>query len=97
MISIEEQNLQFVRLNEDTPISSFDCGDIDLNDFLQNDAKNYLMSMLAVTYLLKIGNEIAAYFCLSYDGLPHFILLIKRIRSTVCGITIISKTPSNPA
>jgi len=50
MISIGGKNLQFVRLEENTPISSFDCGDIDLNDFLQNDAKNYLRSMLAVTY-----------------------------------------------
>ena len=41
--------IEIVRLKEDTPISSFDCGDNDLNDFLLNDAKNYLKSMLAVT------------------------------------------------
>ncbi|GHT79183.1 hypothetical protein FACS189464_3790 [Bacteroidia bacterium] len=33
--------IDIVRLEEDTPVSSFDCGDIDLNDFLLNDAKNY--------------------------------------------------------
>jgi GNAT superfamily N-acetyltransferase len=75
MISIEGKILQFVRLEEDAPISSFDCGDIDLNDFLHNDAKNYLKSMLAITYLLKIENEIAAYFCLSYDGLTRTTIL----------------------
>ena len=75
MTSIDGKILQFVRLDEDTPISSFDCGDIDLNDFLHNDAKNYLKSMLAVTYLIKVENEIAAYFCLSYDGLTRTAIL----------------------
>ena len=66
-----------VRLDDDTPLSSFDCGDIDLNDFLLNDAKNYLKSMLAVTYLIKIDDEIVAYFCLSYDGLTRTAILTK--------------------
>jgi len=67
--------IKIVRLEEDTLISSFDCGDIDLNGFLQNDAKNYLKSMLAVTYLIMVENEIAAYFCLSYDGLTRTNIL----------------------
>jgi len=75
MTSINGKKLQFVRLEEDTPISSFDCGDSDLNDFLQNDSKNYLKSMLAVTYLIKVEDEIAAYFCLSYDGLTRTTIL----------------------
>jgi len=67
--------IKIVRLDENTPISSFDCGDVDLNDFLQNDSKNYLKSMLAVTYLVKVESEIAAYFCLSYDGLTRTTIL----------------------
>ena len=67
--------IKIVRLEDDTPISSFDCGDSDLNGFLQNDAKNYLKSMLAVTYLVKMEKEIAAYFCLSYDGLTRTTIL----------------------
>ena len=67
--------IEIVRLEEDTLISSFDCGDIDLNDFLRNDAKNYLRSMLAVTYLVKIKEKIVAYFCLSYDGLTRTTIL----------------------
>ena len=67
--------IKIVRLEDYMPISSFDCGDIDLNDFLQNDAKNYLKSMLAVTYLIKVENEIAAYFCLSYDSLTRTTIL----------------------
>jgi len=68
-------NIEIVRLEEDTPLPSFDCGDNDLNDFLLNDAKNYLKSMLAVTYLIKVENQIAAYFCLSNDGLTRTKIL----------------------
>ena len=75
MNSIENKNLQFVRLEENTTLSVFDCGDIDLNEFLQNDSKNYLKSMLAVTYLVKIDDEVAAYFCLSYDSLTRNLIL----------------------
>ncbi|GHU61130.1 hypothetical protein FACS1894123_00020 [Bacteroidia bacterium] len=67
--------IDIVRLEEDTPVSSFDCGDMDLNDFLLNDAKNYLKAMLAITYLVKIEGEIAAYFCLSYDSLTRTTIL----------------------
>ncbi|GHT35744.1 N-acetyltransferase [Bacteroidia bacterium] len=72
---MDEKSLQLIRLEEDTPISSFDCGDTDLNGFLLNDAKNYLKSMLAVTYLYKLEDEIVAYFCLSYDGLTRTAIL----------------------
>jgi GNAT superfamily N-acetyltransferase len=80
MISILDK-IAIIRLEEDTLISSFDCGDIDLNDFLHNDAKSYLKSMLAITYLLKIENEIAAYFCLSYDGLTRTTILTAEEKS----------------
>jgi len=69
------EKINIVRLQEDTPISSFDCGDIDLNDFLLNDAKNYLKAMLTVTYLVKIDDETIAYFCLSYDSLTRTTIL----------------------
>jgi GNAT superfamily N-acetyltransferase len=74
MTSIWEK-IDIVRLEEDALISVFDCGDADLNDFLHNDAKNYLKSMLAVTYLVKAKDEIVAYFCLSYDGLTRTAIL----------------------
>jgi GNAT superfamily N-acetyltransferase len=69
------EKIDIVRLEEDTLISSFDYSDNDLNDFLHNDAKNYLKSMLAVTYLVKTDDEIIAYFCLSYDGLTRTTIL----------------------
>ncbi|MDR1135447.1 MAG: GNAT family N-acetyltransferase [Clostridiales Family XIII bacterium] len=74
MTSVLDQ-IEIVRLDEDTELFSFDCGDMDLNDFLLNDAKNYLKSMLAVTYLVKVEDEIVAYFCLSYDGLTRTTIL----------------------
>lgn len=48
---------------------SFDCGDPDLNDFLITDAKNYLRSMMALTYLLEDENEnkTVAYYSLLND------------------------------
>ncbi|GHV67416.1 N-acetyltransferase [Bacteroidia bacterium] len=67
--------IRIVRLEEDTPGSSFDCGDTDLNDFLHHDAKDYLKAMLAVTYLVKVEGEIVAYFCLSYDSLTRTAIL----------------------
>jgi hypothetical protein len=35
-------SVDIVRLEEDTVIKSFESTDKDLNDFLLNDAKNYL-------------------------------------------------------
>jgi GNAT superfamily N-acetyltransferase len=61
--------VDIVKLEEDTEITSFESEDKDLNDFLRNDAKNYLKSLLAVTYLLQIGDETVAYFSLSNDSL----------------------------
>lgn len=40
--------LQLVRLNDDYPISSFDCGDEDLNDFrllMPNDPNEHTKTM----------------------------------------------------
>jgi GNAT superfamily N-acetyltransferase len=74
MTSILDKTM-IIRLDEDVTLSSFDCGNADLNDFLLNDAKNYLKSMLAVTYLAKIEDKIVAYFCLSYDGLTRTTIL----------------------
>jgi predicted GNAT family N-acyltransferase len=62
-------NIKLVRLKEDMVISPFESEDKDLNDFLLKDAKSYLKSLLAVTYLLQVGDEIVAYFSLSNDRL----------------------------
>jgi predicted GNAT family N-acyltransferase len=61
--------VDIVRLEEDMLIQPFESASKDLNDFLLNDAKNYLKSLLAVTYLLQVGDETVAYFSLSNDNL----------------------------
>jgi GNAT superfamily N-acetyltransferase len=50
-------------------IQPFESEDQDLNDFLFNDAKDYLKSLLAVTYTYRTEDETIAYFCLSHDSL----------------------------
>ncbi|MDR0792965.1 MAG: GNAT family N-acetyltransferase [Chitinophagaceae bacterium] len=58
---------QSKRLELDTEIKPFKSEDEDLNNFLKNDAKNYLKQRLAVTYLIENNKETLAYFCLSND------------------------------
>jgi len=57
------------RLELNTVIKPFESEDEELNDFLLNDAKNYLAEMLAVTYLIESKTETIAYFCLSNDNI----------------------------
>ena len=64
-------NIRMVRLEEETALKPFESEDKDLNDFLLNDAKKYLKSLLAVTYLLQAGDETVAYFSLSNDNLTR--------------------------
>ena len=56
-----------IRLTLTQPIKPFDCGDVDLNDFLLNDSKGYLDKLLAVTYILETKNETIAFFSLLND------------------------------
>jgi len=58
-----------VCLQSDTDLPPFDCGDADLNGFLRDDATRYQEELMAVTYLVKEGDEIAAFFSLSNDKL----------------------------
>lgn len=50
-------------------ITSFDCSDEDLNDFILNEANLYQNALLAVTYVVesKDTREVMAYFSLSND------------------------------
>ncbi|MDR1763951.1 MAG: GNAT family N-acetyltransferase [Dysgonamonadaceae bacterium] len=61
------------RLELNTNIKPFESEDSDLNDFLTNDAKNYLAQMLAVTYLIETETETIAYFSLLNDNLKRSI------------------------
>jgi hypothetical protein len=59
--------LSVKKLKPDTKLNPFDCGDIDLNSFLSEDAKNYYEEFLGVTYLVKYKQEVVAYYCLFND------------------------------
>ncbi len=63
--------LRLVRLTDDYPLSSFDCGDEDLNDFLLNEAKEFQKKQIAYTYLLEDDGKILAYFCLLNDKISR--------------------------
>jgi hypothetical protein len=54
-------------------IKPFESEDADLNDFLLNDAKNYLVQRLAVTYIIENEMETVAYFCLSNDAVMRYL------------------------
>ena len=64
-----QQTCSVRRLDIGDTITSFDCGDEDLNDFLLNEATLYRNALLAVTYVVekKETLEVLAYFSLSND------------------------------
>jgi hypothetical protein len=61
------------RLQSDTIIKPFESENEELNDFLLNDAKNYLAQRLAVTYFIENDMDTIAYFCLSNDTVQRFL------------------------
>lgn len=63
--------VQLIRLSDDYPLGSFDCGDDDLNDFLLNDAKAFQKKQIAFTYILEDEGKILAYFCLLNDKIAR--------------------------
>ena len=59
------------KLSEIDTLKPFNCGDEDLNDFLQNDARFYDEQMLAHTYVFIDDEVIAAYYCLLNDKISQ--------------------------
>lgn len=57
----------FIRLTENHVFRPFDCGDSDLNAFLQTDALLYQNQLLAVTYILESNDKTILFFSLSND------------------------------
>lgn len=59
---------EVVKLNQDSTIAGFDCGDSDLNDFLLNDAKPHSAELLSTTFLvLDDQKNVAAFYSLFND------------------------------
>lgn len=57
------------RLGKGEIISSFDCGDSDLNDFILNESQLYRKARLAVSYIIerKESKDVIGFFSLAND------------------------------
>lgn len=58
------------KMGENERVSSFDCGDTELNNFVMNDAQPYRKEKFAVTYTLidkELAKNVVAFFCLTND------------------------------
>lgn len=72
-MEVNIKDLEFIQLSVNTALMPFHCVDDDLNNFLVEDAKNYLNDMMAVTYLFVDNGrqQIAAYFSLLNDKVAY--------------------------
>lgn len=64
-------DFEIKRLSNDSVIDGFDCGNEDINRFLDEDAMDYQDGLLAVTYLAIANNRVLSYFCLLNDKLAY--------------------------
>jgi GNAT superfamily N-acetyltransferase len=69
------------RLKPDEPRPCFDCGDSDLNDYFLVDSVKACKDLVAVTYVLREGDKVIAYYCVSNDA----------IRSDLSSVTAFKK------
>lgn len=60
-------DVPFTRLEAEKSLSSFDCGDDDLNEFFSVDALKWQSELMAVTYYLDINGDVVLCFSLSND------------------------------
>lgn len=59
----------FSKLNSDSAILPFECGDDDLNSFLNDKAIHFKNELLATTYLLESNDKTIAYVSIYNDSL----------------------------
>ena len=62
--------LKFIRLNPTNGVNSFNCGDVDLDDFILNRASNFQKHLLAVSYAcvdVDDASKVYAYCSLAND------------------------------
>lgn len=59
--------MELKRLTSEKPITTFECGDEDLNGFLLDDAIPSAEKRIANTFVLYENSQAIAYFCLLTD------------------------------
>jgi len=64
---IDPADLSFARLSSGLNLSSFICGNSDLDDFLHNEALFYQADLMAVTYVVSEKAAPVAFFTLLND------------------------------
>ncbi|WFN35027.1 GNAT family N-acetyltransferase [Methanogenium sp. S4BF] len=68
-IPIEE--LSFLVLQQNSDLTSFECTEPELSDFLKENAKNYQKTHMAITYPVHYEGNVAGYFTLVNDNIFH--------------------------
>ncbi len=63
------EGLSLIKVDNNTLIKPFDCGDEDLNDFLLNKAKKYYKELLATSFIIEDEENTVAYYSIFTDSL----------------------------
>jgi len=61
--------IEVVELSEIYDLSKFDCGDLDINDFLRQDALIHQKERIASTFLFVYKNQILGFCSLAADAI----------------------------
>ncbi|MCQ2106046.1 MAG: GNAT family N-acetyltransferase [Fibrobacter sp.] len=68
--SLDFQKFEIRRLNENSIVKSFDCGDADINEFVLKESSLYRKSLLAVSYVLvdkDTPTDVIGFFSMAND------------------------------
>lgn len=63
------EGFSLIKVEGNTIIKPFDCGDDDLNDFLFNKSKSYSKDLLATTFIIENHENTVAYYSIFNDSL----------------------------
>jgi GNAT superfamily N-acetyltransferase len=70
MISLSPDDIVIEKLQEEDNISSFDSGDEEINDFIQNDSLKQMQAKMNVTYLCKTKDKtLIGFLTISSDSI----------------------------
>jgi len=61
-MKIPLNDLNFFKLDDSFDISSFSCGNTEIDSFIKDDAKNYQKDRISVTYLCYYHDELVGFF-----------------------------------